>query len=225
VVGAALLSVVFTQAQEPKPASTGDGAGPRGEPERAAAETPKPANINSRPFTRLAEKGRMMAEAGRLGRDARLDFVATVELNEDGSFNPGTAKFEWREAGDEYLVELAQQFVTAIGQSKLLGVLHGRAKTARITGRLDPQNVALGLEADFTSERDAEQMAVGYGTLFSFGRRSKEGTPEGTLYGAVKFSSEGKVFKAAFGMPKEAAAKLVAELLDRQPRGAPPNQK
>jgi hypothetical protein len=212
VLSAALLSVVLTQAQEPKPASTGDEG-----KARAAAETPRrPVNINPLPFVQLAEKGRMMAEAGRLGPDAKLDLVATAELNEDGSFKPETVKLEWREAGDEHLVELAQQLVTAVGQSKLLALLDGHAKTVSLTARLDRDKVTLGLESEFASEADALNMATGFGALVLVARNRRAGTSEGTLYEALKITSDGKLFRLSFEMSKEAVAKTVAEMLDRR---------
>lgn len=214
VVGAALLSVVFAQAREQKPA--GDEAKARGEFERvAAAPRRTPESINVLPFIRVAEKGRALAEAGRLDFDTALDLTATAELGEDGSFKPETATIEWREAGDEHLVELARQFVTAVSESRLPAVLRGYAKTARLTARLDRQNVSIGLEAEGASEAEATKWASGYGTLLLAARKAKEGTDVGRLYEAVKVASDGKVLRLTFEMPKAAAAKMVVDMLDR----------
>ena len=198
----------------------------RQQPDPAAGEPVRPTNINSLPFTQLAEKGRMMAEAGRLGLETELDLVATAELNEDGSFKPETATIEWRKAGDEDVVELAQQFVTAISHSRILSVLRDHAKSVRLTARLDRQNLTLGLEAEGTSEAKASQLATGYDTLIRVARKTKEGTTEGTLFEALKVTSDGKVFRLGFEMPKEAVAKMVAEMLDKRAarHAASPNQ-
>lgn len=193
----------------------------------AAAEQERPPTINSLPFIRLAEQGRMMAESGRLGWDTTLHMSATVELNEDGSFKPETARVEWREAGSEQAAELARQLLTAIGESRLLGVLRGRLKSARLDARLDRANVTLGLETEFASEEEATRTATGYDMILLIGRQRWAGTAEGALYKALKITSDGKVFRVSFEMPKEAVAKTVAEMLDRRAaRGAtaPPNQ-
>ena len=229
VISAAMLSVVLAQAPEQKPANAGDNAKAQEEVERAAAETRRPPpTINTMPFVQLAETGRMMVEAGRLGQDTTLDMSATAELNEDGSLKPESVKIEWRApAANQEVTLFAQQLVTAISESKLLTVLRGYAKEVRLTARLDRENVALGLETELASAEEATKWASSYGALMFVGRKTKEGTPEGRLYEAVKVSSDGKVFSAAFEMPKVFAAKMVAEMLDKRAarRAAPPNQK
>ncbi|HEX7314075.1 MAG TPA: hypothetical protein VF297_09135 [Pyrinomonadaceae bacterium] len=226
VVGAALLSVVFTQAQERKPASTGDETKPREESRSSATGVRRPGeNVNGLPFVELAEKSRMLVETGRLGFDTALDMSATAELNEDGSFKPETVKIDWRAGDDEEVRSLARHLLTAISESKLLAVLDGAAKAVRLTARLDRENLALGLEAELVSEAEASKWATGYGTLMLMARKAKEGTDEGRLYEALKVASEGRVVKVAFEMPKVFAAKMVAEMLDkRAARGATPNQ-
>ena len=221
-VGAALLSVAFARAQEPKPAGAGGDAKAREESERAAAGTgvSRP-SVNGRPFVELAEKGRMLVETGRLGVDTTLDLSATAELNEDGTLKPETVKIEWRQPGDEYVVEFAQHLLTALSQSKVLALLERSAKAVRLTARLDRENLALGLEAELASEAEAAKWAHGYGTLMLFARKSKEGTDEGRLYEAVKVASEGKAIRLTFEMPKVFAAKMVAEMLDKRAPGRP----
>jgi hypothetical protein len=184
---------------------------------------PRVANVS--PFIQLAEKGRMMAEAGRIGWDSTLDMTATAELNEDGSFKPETVEIQWREAGDEHVVELAQQLVTATGVSRILALLGGRAKSVRLDARLDRANVTLALATEFASEKDAAQTAQGYDLLLLVGRKAKAGTAEGALYEALKLTSDGKAFRMVFEMPKETVAKMVAEMLDkRAARMAPQSQ-
>jgi hypothetical protein len=192
------------------------------QPDPAPAEQARPPAVDTAPFVRLAERGRMMVESGRLGWDTALHMSATVEVNEDGSFKPESAKIEWREAGNEDAVELARQLVTAVGESRLLGVLRGHSKSARIEARLDRASVMLGLETEFASEAEAERTATGYDMLLAVERLRKAGTAEGALYKALKITSGGKVFRVSFEMPKEAVAKTVAEMLDE--RAAPPNR-
>lgn len=217
VVGAAVLSLVLTRAREPKPASTGDVPQPRvGFETVAAAETPmRTPTINTLPLTRVAEKGRMLVEDGRLGYDSKLDFVVTAELNEDGTLKPETVTFEWREAGDAEVVGLAQQFVTALSQSKLLASVVAEAKTVRLTGLLDQQNVTLGMEAEVASEARARDLAAGFNTLLLVARENKLGATEAPLYEALKAASDDNLFRLSFEMPKGAAAQLVAGMLDK----------
>jgi hypothetical protein len=197
------------------------------QPGPAAAEQTRPPAVNTQPFVRLAETGRMMVESGRLGWDTALDMSAAAELNEDGSFKPETVRLEWRAgSADEDVSRLARQLFTAIDESRLLAALGGRAKSARLDARLDRANVTLALGTEFASAEEAQRTALGYEMLLLVGRRSKAGTAEGALYEALKATSDGKVFRVVFEMPKETVAKMTAEMLDRRAaRGAAsPNQ-
>ena len=219
-VGAALLSVVFARAQEPKRASAGDDAKAREEVERAAAET-RPANINVNPFIGLAEQGRMLVETGRIGADTTLDMTATAELREDGTLKPESVKIEWRAVADEEVAQLARRLLTAISQSKILAVLKDSTRTVRLTARLDRDNLAFGLKSEFASEAQAMQWATGYGMMITVARKTKGGTDAGRFYEAVRVASEGKAIEVTFEMPKVFAAKMVAEMMDKRAAGRP----
>lgn len=218
-VGAALLSVAFARAQEPKPSSAADDAKSR-EVGQAATET-RPANINAAPFVDLAEQGRMLVETGRIGADTTLDMTATAELEEDGTLKPESVKVEWRTVADEEVAQLARRLLTAISQSKVLAVLKGSARAVRFTARLDRDNLAFGLKSEFASEEEASQWANGYGLMLTVARRNKGGTDAGRFYEAMKVASDGKAVEVAFEMPKVFAAKMVAEMLDKRATGRP----
>lgn len=197
------LSQADARQQEPSP------------PDRSTAAVQRPPSINARPFIELAETGRMSVETGRVGPETMFDVTATAELNEDGTFKPESVKLEWRETPSAEVTALAQQWLTALSQSKILTTLRG-AKVVRITTRLGRETVALGLETELASEREAREMASGYDVLLALARMSKRGAPEESLYQAFKLDSDGKVFRLAFEMPKVTVAKIVADMLDRR---------
>lgn len=195
------------------------------QPDPADSGVKRPGSINVAPFISLVEAGRKLVEQGRLGAGATLDMSVTAELEEDGSLKPESVVVEWRSAADEDVYGLAQQAVTAVSGSKLLVMLDGHAKTVRLDARLDAQNVTLGLETELLSEEEASKWAIGYDAIIAIARKTKAGTHEGTVYDAMKITSEGKAFRVTFEMPKEAAAKMAADLLDkRAARGAAANQ-
>jgi hypothetical protein len=196
------------------------------QPDPAAAGVTQPPGINVLPFISLAETGRKLVEEGRLGAGTTFDITATAELEKDGSLKPESVVVEWKTAApNEDLNRLALQSVAAVSQTRILGMLTGHAKAVRLNARLDAQNVALGFEADLNSADEASKWALGYDAVMMIGRRAKQGTDEGTLYEAVKITSEGKAFRVTFEMPKAAAARMVVDMLDkRAARGATPNQ-
>jgi hypothetical protein len=186
------------------------------EPTKPVAAVPEHAKIDGQPFIRLAEQGRLLVETGRIGQESAFELAATAELNEDGSFKPESVKFESRAEADAEVQALWRQLITAVGESRMLGALRDDAKAVRFVARLDRENVALALETEFSSAGEALKWANGYGILFRMAGKSKSGTDEGSLYDAVKFAADGKVFRVSFEMPKTYAAKAFAGMLDRR---------
>jgi hypothetical protein len=224
VLSATLISIVLVQAQEPELANADADTGTQNELVRVSVEVNRPPpQVSIKPLEDVVLLGQRLSEEGRFGPDTTLDLLATAELNEDGSFKPESLKIEWRTTANKEVTMLAQQFLTAVSQSGLLNGL--RTNSARLTIRLDRENFALGVETDCASEADASQMATGYGTLILIARKTREGTPEGRLYEALKVTSDGKVFRVAFELPKMDAAKMIQEMLDkRAARSAAPSQ-
>lgn len=180
-----------------------------------AAETSRPPHVNTKPFNDLAERGRVLVEQGRLGPETTFDLTATGELGEDGRLKPETVKVVWRETPNEEVKTFAQQWLMTLNESEALASVRG-AKAVRLDARLGRENVSLGLEAELVSVEEARKFATGFDALLVIGRHVKQGTPEGTLYEAIKVSFEGKAFRLVFEMPKAEAARMVAEMLDKR---------
>jgi len=66
------------------------------------------------------------------------------------------------------------------------------------------------------SEDEATKAATGYGALVAVGRMAKKGTNEGELYNNVKFNNDGKQFTMSFEMTKDAAGKMITEMLAKK---------
>ena len=58
--------------------------------------------------------------------------------------------------------------------------------------------------------------ALGCSALVAVGRKVKQGTNEGILYENLKFESTGKQFTMNFEMPKDAAGKMITEMLAKK---------
>jgi hypothetical protein len=172
--------------------------------------------VNTKPFEDIAIKGKELIDQGKLDlKNAAIEVTAEAERNDDGTLKPETVKLNWVTASDENTNALAQQLITALSQSKVLGVLKG-AKDVRLALKLDRENVSVQVMSDLESEADASKAALGYGALVGFGRMKKRGTDEAELYNNLKFISEGKQFTMSFAMTKDAAGKMITEMLAKK---------
>jgi len=175
--------------------------------------------VNTKPFEEIAVKGKELFDQGKLNLNTAIEVTATAERNDDGTLKPETVKLTWVTTSDESTNELAQQLITALSQSKVLLVLKG-AREVRLALKLDQDNVSVKVMSDLPSEDEAKKTANGYATLVGFGRLAKKGTNEGELYNNLNFASEGRQFTMSFEMPKAAAGKMIADMLQKKAAAA-----
>src|SRR5215204_5079028 len=175
-----------------------------------------PGNINTKPFEDIAVKGKELFDQGKLNLNSAIDVTATGELNEDGTLKPETVKLDWGTTpSDQNTADLAQALITAMSQSKVLVILKG-AKDVRISLKLDQQVVKIAVMSDLPSEDEAMKTALGCSALVAIGRSAKKGTNEGILYENLKFDNQGKQFAMNFEMPKDAAGKMITDMLAKK---------
>ncbi len=192
-----------------------------GRQEETAA--PRPPSINVKAFEDVALRGKQLVEQGKLGPDTTLHVVATAESDEDGRLRAETVNIEWHTAPDESVTALAQQFITAFSESRLLGAL-GDVKAVRLALKLDRQNVSVQVAAETPSESEARKYADGYGMMVKLAEIKKRGTDEGELYKRLRLTSEGKMFKMSFEMPRDEAARMIADMLAKKAAKAAASQ-
>jgi hypothetical protein len=175
-----------------------------------------PGNINTKPFEDIAVKGKELFDQGKLNLDTAIDVTATGELNADGTLKPETVNINWATPpSDQNAADLAQQLITAMSQSRVLVVLQG-AKDVRISLKLDQQTVKIVVMSDLPSADEAMKTALGCQALVAIGKQAKRGTNEGVLYENLKFDSDGRQFAMNFEMPKDAAGKMITEMLAKK---------
>lgn len=221
----ALLLCGAARAQEPKvPDLTNGGTITQEEYERilAAHAMPRP-TINVKPFEDVALTGKRLVEEGRLGPDTVLDAYATAERTEDGRLKPETVQVFWNKVSDEAAHTLALQLITAVSESRLLAVLDG-ATTVRLGLKLDGRNVSVQLAGAMASAEKASKTADGYAILSKMAAAHRPGTAEGSLYDRLRFASEDKVFKMSFEMPRDEAARMIADMLAKRTAKAAASQ-
>lgn len=171
--------------------------------------------VNTKPFEEIAVSGKALFDEGKLNLSTTIEVTATAERNDNGTLKPETVKLNWVTTSDESTNKLAQELITALSESKVLLVLKG-AKEVRLALKLDQENVSVKVISDLPSEDEAKKTADGYATLVGIGRLTKKGTNEGELYNNLNFASEGKQFTMSFEMPKAAAGKMIADMLQKK---------
>jgi|GEM_PF-1201693 len=179
----------------------------------------RPPRVNTKPFEDIANKGKQLYDEGKLNLNAAVGVSVTADRNPDGTLNRETVKFEWEQAADETMNALAQEFVTAISESRVLAILKDPGQV-RMALRLDQQTVSVRIATAVDSGARAEQMATGYGLLLLTARKAKQGTDEGELYNRLKVNSEGQNFVMTFEMPRDAAGKMIADMLAKKAKAA-----
>jgi outer membrane biosynthesis protein TonB len=185
----------------------------------AASGVERPPRINTKPFEDIAQKGKTLFDEGKLKLDGTVGVTATAERNEDGTFKRDTVKLEWEQASDENMALLAQEFITALSESKVLSLLKG-VKNVQMKLRLDQEKLSVRIASEVETDARASQMATGYGLLLAGARRTREGTDEGELYKNLNVSADGRHFVMNFEMPREVAGKMLTAMLAKKAAAA-----
>ena len=174
----------------------------------------RPPRVNPRPFEDLAQEGKKLFDEGKLNLNSAIEVTAAAPLNPDGTLVQ-PVNLNWVTVSDESTALLAQKLLTALSQSKILAMLEG-SKQVNFALKLDQQNVSVRVASELPSDAEASKYATGYGVLLAAARYNKKGTKEGDLYNNLKVDSNGKEFIMTFEMPKDAAGKMITEMLAKK---------
>lgn len=207
----------------PSPTPTPDDA----EKQKAEAEIAKieketgvkRPNINKKPFEDFASEAKKLYDEGKVDLSSGVEVTATGPVMEDGTLDPATTQMKWVSAENENNAKLAQMLLTAISQSKTFANLEG-AKVVTMSLKLDDEKISISILSDLPTEADAKTKAEGYAGMVLLARISKGGTNEGELYKGLKFNYEGKQFRMSFELPRDAAGKILGEVLAKQAAAA-----
>ena len=186
----------------------------------ASKESGAPRPVGSTmPLEDLARRGKQLYDERKIDASTRIDVSATAELNDDGTFKPESVVLTWTAASDETVASLVQQFFTAVGDSKVLGVLKG-ARQVSLRLKVDEANALLAVSSAMPSAERARQMADGYSALVRVAATTKKGTLEGRLYEGLRFDSDDKLFTFKFEIPKERLGDIITEMLAKKAAAA-----
>ncbi len=173
-------------------------------------------NINPKPWEDLAADGKQLFDTGKLKLDSAVDVSAKAERDVDGKLKPESVNITWNKPpADQTTEDLARKVITAVSESRMLGTLEG-VKGVDMSLKLDEKEVAIVIANDFPSAAEAEKFANGYATLLLMARISRSGKEDGELYNNVRVSQDGSRFVITFKMPKDAAGKMIADILSKK---------
>ena len=172
--------------------------------------------INPGPWEDLAKEGKQLYDEGKINLNTAVDVSATAERMEDGKLNPETVNIKWnKQPADATSEMLARKVITAVSESKMLSALEG-AKGVDMSLKVDEQDIAVVIGNQYPTAAEAEKVAGVYATLLLAARIARSGTEDAELYKSVKVSQDGSRFIITFKMPKDAAGKMIADILSKK---------
>lgn len=175
--------------------------------------------INRKPFEDFARDAKKLYDEGKVDLSSVVEVNATGPLMEDGTLDPAATTLEWVTAKNDSNAMLAQMLLTAISQSKTFANLEG-AKVVNMSLKLDQEQITINIVSDLPSESDAKIKAEGYAGMVLLAKWAKGGTNEGELYNGLKFNHKGKQFMMSFVMPRDAAGRILGEVLAKKAAAA-----
>ncbi|HEX8282360.1 MAG TPA: hypothetical protein VF588_03355 [Pyrinomonadaceae bacterium] len=172
--------------------------------------------INPAPWEDLAKEGKQLFDEGKLNVNSAVDVSATAERDADGKLKPESVNVRWNKPPPDATAELmARKVITAVSESKMLSALEG-AKGVDMSLKVDEQDIAVVIGNQFPTAAEAEKIAGAYATLLFAARISRSGTEDAELYKSVKISQDGTRLVITFKMPKDAAGKMIADILSKK---------
>ncbi len=179
-------------------------------------ERPNENEINKRPLKDWLANANILRNAGKLDLNKTVEVVIVAELDESGKLvNPMVVQ----KSGDEVLIQVAKDMVSAINDSNALSFLKKlnqtglSGKQVRFTVKMDQSEVLAKVESEVESEQRAQQIALGFNGLLEVGRITKSGQDEGIIYKSTTVSSNGNQVIVNFTMPRQTAGEMVKKQL------------
>ena len=178
-------------------------------PTAAHAQNGKGPRVNTAPLRDLLAKARRMQPYGGL-LDPVETFEMTVEAERASDGTLSNARISTTPALGAGLHALAEEFVTALSDSRLLHVFDD-ARQLQLNIRLDQQTLAGSLAFEAATPERAAELARGYNVLLTLGRL--RGGPREVVLNNMTVSSSGKQLSMRLEMSREAAGNLLQKLL------------
>jgi hypothetical protein len=190
------------------------------EMDRIAADNgivrPNEDTINKRPLKDWLARANEMKVKGQLDLSKPVEIVIEAELGADGRLiNPVVVQ----KSGDERLIEVAKDMVSAISDSGALIFLKDpkqpnlNIRQMRLTLKLDQTSVTAKVESEMETAERAQKVASGYNLLLGIGQLKKSGQDEEVIYKNTKVTANGKQVVVDFTLPRPQAETMIKKQL------------
>lgn len=168
--------------------------------------------INKRPLKDWLAHAKELKDKGAIKLDGEIEITVTADRQPDGKLV--NAKIESKN-GDESLVQVASDFVSALSDSGVLNFLKD-TKRLSITVKLDKDQIVAKVETEADTVQRAKELANGYNGLLIGGQLLKKGQNEEAIYKNTKVSADGKQIIVNFTMPRQSASDMLQDIIKKQ---------
>jgi hypothetical protein len=186
---------------------------------------PEEGEINKAPFNGLAMYASDLNKANKLDLNQSFEISIAATLNDKGKLvDPKVLK----KSGDEILVDLGKELVSAMNDSGVLFYLKEINKDkpgAKVifTIKQDGSDVSATVDTEVSSPNSANKLARGFGLLLLAGAASRKGHDEEILLNNTKVSAEGNKVIFKLSMAHEEVVQIVQKGMEISPSPTPLN--
>jgi hypothetical protein len=184
---------------------------------KTGIELPAEGEINKAPFQALAAYAKDLRDAKKLDFDKPFEVSIESSLDKDGKLvKPVVA----RKSGDETLVDLGKELISAMNDSGVLFYLKEINKDkpgAKVifTIKQDGTDVSAIVETETNSPESANKLARGFGLMLIAGAASRKGHDEELLMKNTKVSAEGNKLSFKLAMQHQEVEDIVARGMEK----------
>jgi hypothetical protein len=184
---------------------------------KTGIELPAEGEINKAPFQGLAMYASDLRDAKKLDFDKPFEISIEASLDSNGKLvNPMVAK----KSGDETLVDLGKELVSAMNDSGVLFYLKEINKDkpgAKVifTIKQDGADVSATVETETSSPDSANKLARGFGLMLIAGAASRKGHDEEVLLKNTKVSAEGNKLSFKLAMQHKEVVDIVQRGMEK----------
>lgn len=178
---------------------------------KTGIELPEEGEINKAPFKGLALYASDLRDAKKLDFDKPFEISIESSLDSNGKLvNPVVA----RKSGDETLVDLGKELISAMNDSGVLFYLKEINKDkpgAKVifTIKQDGTDVSATVETETSSPESATKLSRGFGLLLIAGAASRKGHDEEVLLKNTKVSTDGNKLSFKLSMQHQEVVDIV----------------
>lgn len=171
-------------------------------------ELPNENDINKKPLKDWLAHAKEKKDKNEIDLTGQIEMIIEADRNPDGTLSNAVAT---PIKGDPKLQELVKDFVSALSDSRALASLKD-IKHIRLTVRLTDTEVLVKVTTEVDTPEMASSKASGFNALLFFGKMSKKGQLEETIYKNTKVSTDGKQIVLSFSMPRKDVTDILMKL-------------